>query len=230
MKKIAVICAMQVEADAVRERLTEVREVKKGAFSFIEGKAGDKEVVLGLSGMGKVAAAVYAQALILLYAPDAILNAGVAGSLSEKLDIMDVALSSALVEHDMDTTPLGDPPGFLSGPNIVEIPADAGMLAAAQDAAKALGIKTVAGLIASGDQFIATREQKEKILSCFSAIACEMEGAAVAHTAFLNRTPVLILRAISDSFTGKNEMDYAEFKPKAADRSARLVLETLKRL
>ncbi|MBP5288856.1 MAG: 5'-methylthioadenosine/adenosylhomocysteine nucleosidase [Clostridia bacterium] len=230
MKKIGIICAMQVEADAMRARLTEVRDVNEAGFSFTLGKAGDKEVILGLSGMGKVAAAVYAQTMILRFAPDALINAGVAGSLTDQLEILDMALSTALVEHDMDTTPLGDPYGFLSGPDIVEIPADPALLAAAEAAAREEGIRALSGMIASGDQFIATREQKQTILSRFPAIACEMEGAAVAHTAFLSRTPVLIIRAISDSFTGKNEMDYAQFKPLAAQLSARLVLATLKRL
>ena len=230
MKKIAVICAMKIEADAVRAYMTDAHEIRSGAFSFTAGRIGNKEVILGLAGMGKVAAAAYTQAMILSVSPDAILNAGVAGSLTDDLEILDVALSAALVEHDMDTTPLGDPPGFLSGPNIVEIPADKGLLAAAESAAKALGVHTVSGLIASGDQFISTKAQKEKILSCFPAVACEMEGAAVAHVAFLNGTPCLILRAISDSFSGKNEMDFAAFAPRAAAQSARLVLETVKRL
>ncbi len=230
MKKIAIICAMEVEADAIRALLTDPRTEEKGPFSFTVGKYGDKEIVLGLSGMGKVAAAAYTQAMILLYAPDAVLNVGVAGSLSEKLEILDVALSTQLVEHDMDTTPLGDPPGYLSGPGIIMIPADGTLLAAAEEAAREEGIHALSGTIASGDQFIASKEQKERILSLFPAIACEMEGAAVAHTAYLNRTPVLILRAISDSFTGQNEMDYALFKPRAAALSARMVMATLKKL
>ena len=230
MKKIAVICAMQMEADAVREHLSDVREVKQGAFTFSTGKVGDKEVILALSGVGKVAAAATAQTMILSFAPDAILNVGVAGGLSDKLKILDVALSSALVEHDMDTGPLGDPPGFLPGLGIALIPADKTLLAAAEQAAREEVIRALTGLIASGDQFIATAEQREKILSHFPAIACEMEGAAVAHTAFLNGTPVFVLRAISDSSSDVNGMEFSAFAPLASGQSAKLVLAMLKLL
>ena len=228
MRKIGIICAMEMEAEALRNALSGSRQEKRGAFSFTAGTYMDKEVILGLSGIGKVAAAVCTQTLLLSYAPDAVLNVGVAGSLSDDLEILDVALSTALVQHDMDTTPLGDPPGFLSGPNVVEIPADPTLLAAAEESAKKLGIRTRSGMIATGDQFIATQAQKAAILAKFPAIACEMEGGAVAQTAYLNGTPFLILRAISDSC--RNEMDFTVFAPRAAQRSAELLLATLKRL
>ncbi len=229
-RKIGVICAMEKEAEEVRLRLTDPREVRGGALAFTEGRIGEKEVFVGLAGMGKVAAAVCAQSMIDAFRPDAVLNCGVAGCLTEKLGILDVALSTALVQHDMDTTALGDPPGFLSGPDIVEIPVDRTLLAAAERAAQSLGIRTVSGLIASGDQFIAEKAQKERILSLFPAVACEMEGAAVAHAAYLNRVPALVLRAISDSYAGNNAMDFAAFTPRAAAQSAALVLEMLRLL
>lgn len=227
MKKIGIICAMESEAAAVRKRLTETRETRAGVVSITMGRFGEKEVFVGLAGMGKVAAAVCTQAIIDAFHPDAIINCGVAGCLTEKLDILDVALSTALVQHDMDTTPLGDPIGYLSGPGLIEIPADRDLLAAAERAAAELGIRTLSGLIASGDQFIAQKAQKEKILSHFPAIACEMEGAAVAQAAFLNGVPVLVLRAISDAFVGDNAMDFAAFAPRAAEQSGALVTRML---
>ena len=153
-----------------------------------------------------------------------------AGSLSDKLKILDVALSTALVEHDMDTGPLGDPPGYLSGPGIIEIPADKTLLAVAEEAAREEGIHTLNGMIASGDQFIATPEQKSAILKNFPAIACEMEGAAVAHTAYLNKTPVLVLRSISDASSDVTGMEFSAFAPLASKQSAALLLAMIKKL
>lgn len=230
MHKIGVICAMEMEREHLSGMLENKTEEKAGAFSFLCGSYGGKAVILGLSGIGKVNAALCAQALILRFAPDAIINSGVAGSLSPDLEILDIALSTALVQHDMDTSPLGDPVGWLSGPDRVEIPGDESLLRAAQTAAGDLGLHALPGIIASGDQFIATREQKERIITAFHPLACEMEGAAVAQAAWLHHTPVLVLRAISDSFSGKNEMDYARFAPQAAEQSARLLLRMLQLL
>ncbi|MBQ3866367.1 MAG: 5'-methylthioadenosine/adenosylhomocysteine nucleosidase [Clostridia bacterium] len=230
MQKIGVICAMKKEADRVAEAMTDRREEKKGAFTFTPGRLGGKDVVLGLCGAGKVSAALCTQAMILSYGVEAVLNSGVAGSLSPECGVFDVALSTALVQHDMDTTPIGDPMGLLSGLGLVELPGDPDLLKTAEEAARDLGLKTVAGVIATGDQFIATRAQKEKILKSFPAVACEMEGAAVAYAAYIYRVPVLVIRTVSDAFDGRNEVDYAAFAPRAAASGARLLTEIVRRL
>ena len=230
MRKIGVICAMKKEADRVAEAMTDRRTEEKGGFSFTLGRIGEKEVVLGLSGAGKVSAALCTQAMIFFYGVEAVLNSGVAGSLSRDCGVFDIALSTALVQHDMDTTAIGDPMGLLSGLGLVELPGDPELLRTAEEAARDLGLKTVAGVIATGDQFVAGRAQKEKILAHFPAVACEMEGAAVAYAAYINRVPVLVIRAISDAFDGRNEVDYAAFAPRAAETGARLLIETVQRV
>lgn len=226
-KKIGIICAMDMECEALRNRMQNKKEVKVGSFTFYCGTFGEREVIAVVCGVGKVFAAMCTQTMILTFAPDAIYNSGVAGSLSDELEILDVAVSENLVQHDMDTTPLGDPPGLISGINQVYFPSDPSLMEALFKQCQSRGINAKTGTIASGDQFIANAEQKIKIINTFHAIACEMEGAAIAHTAFVNNTPFCAIRAISDSFAGKNEMDYAKFAPKAAQQSAELLCELL---
>jgi len=226
--KIGVICAMEKEACAIREALQNTREETRGGIAFTLGEYGERTVVLAVCGVGKVFAALCAQTMILCYGPDCLINSGVAGSLSEKLDILDVAVSESLVQHDMDTSPLGDPVGLISGLDLVYLPADPSLGDAARAAAERLGIRTLTGTVASGDQFICTSAQKERIREQFSAIACEMEGAAMAQVAAVHQLPFVALRAISDSYTGQNEMDYPRFAAEAARRGAALLLDMLK--
>ena len=227
-KKIGIICAMEIEAAEIRSALSDVQEKTVGGILFHSGKMGEREVVIAVCGIGKVFAAMCAQTMILAFAPDAIYNSGVAGSLTEKLSILDVAVSEKLVQHDMDTTPLGDPPGLISGINRVFFPGSDDLTAAVAKEGAALGLRVLPGTIASGDQFISKAEQKKRIKETFDPIACEMEGAAIAQVAFVNKIPFCAIRAISDAYDGKNEMDYAQFAPAAAHNSAKLLISLLK--
>lgn len=222
--KIGIICAMQSEAEAIQNALKNHETKTVGSLTFHLGTLGEKEVVLAVCGIGKVFAALCAQTMILTFSPQCLICSGVAGSLSEDLDILDVALGESVVQHDMDTSPLGDPVGLISGINVVNLPCDPHLASCLKEAAAELKIRVKEGVIATGDQFVATSEQKEKIRQNFSAIACEMEGGAIAQTAFVNHIPFACIRAISDSYTGKNEMDYMLFAEKAAKRGADLLL------
>ena len=224
---VGIICAMETEAKAILAALEHSEEKKIGSLVFSTGNLGDRKVTVAVCGIGKVFAAMCAQSMILSFSPDCILNSGVAGSLTDRLSILDIAVSDHLVQHDMDTTPLGDPPGLISGINQVKFPAAPDLKKAVLRRAEDMGISALSGTIASGDQFIARKEQKERILSLFSPIACEMEGAAIAQVAFCNRVPLCVIRAISDSYSGQNEMDYAEFVHKAAARSSALLISLL---
>lgn len=227
-KKIGVICAMESEAKKLLSALSEKEEKTVGGIRFYTGKIGEREVVLAVCGIGKVFAAMCAEAMILHFAPDCIINSGVAGSLSDELSILDLAVSKSLVQHDMDTSPLGDPVGLISGINRIYFDADEELLQEILEKASFLGTRAVLGTIASGDQFICKKEQKEAIISRFGAVACEMEGAAIAQVAFVNSVPFVVLRAISDSYSGQNEMDYAQFAEKAAERGAALLIEVIR--
>jgi adenosylhomocysteine nucleosidase len=128
----------------------------------------------------------------------------------------------------MDTSPLGDPKGLISGINKVYFDTDSRAAEIVLAAAERLGIKARGGIVASGDKFVAQSADKDRIVADFSADVCEMEGAAVAHTAFVNGTAFLVVRAISDSADGGANMDYMEFLPIAAKNSASLTLELIK--
>lgn len=225
--KIGIICAMKTEAEKLLSAMTQRETKTVGSMEFHLGKIGEKDVVLCVCGIGKVFAAMCAQTMILSFTPDCLVNSGVAGSLTDALDILDVAVATDLVQHDMDTSPLGDPVGLISGIDRVSLPADEQLAKEICDAASDLDIPTLRGRIASGDQFIATSAQKERIKEQFDPIACEMEGAAIAQVAFVNGVPFACIRAISDSYSGKNEMDYPVFADKAAARGASLLIKVL---
>lgn len=227
---IGIIGAMASEVDALIAELSEKKTERISGSLFTSGILEGKEVVIVRSGIGKVAAATAAEAMILRFSPTLLINTGVGGSLSEKLSVTDIAIADRAVEHDMDTTPLGDPPGLLSGIDIVYLPSDAHAVLGMSHAAKALGYHAEVGTIASGDRFVASAEEKGRIVSLFGAVACDMEGAAISHVAYLNSTPAVILRAISDSADGSSQMDYPTFLTKAAERSHALLKEFLRRL
>lgn len=226
---IGIIAAMDIELAALLGDLSEPKSEQIGAFTFHTGSIAGRAVVLCKCGIGKVAAAVCAQTMILTYHPSLLLHTGVAGTLTDKLSVTDVAVATEALQHDMDTSPLGDPVGLISGINKIYFEADAAASALLLSVAKEEGARALAGRIASGDQFIASTEQKARIVSTFGAIACEMEGGAVAHAAYLSGTPFAILRAISDSADSASHMDYPTFLSLAAERSYKIVKKFLER-
>ena len=121
---IGIICAMKLEADAIQKEMQITGIESISGMEFVRGRLCGQEIVLAVCGIGKVFAAVCAEAMILRYAPACILNSGVAGTLTTKLSIGDIAIADRLVQHDMDTTPLGDPPGMISGLDTVYFEAD----------------------------------------------------------------------------------------------------------
>ena len=197
-------------------------------IDFVSGKLYGKDAVVAKCGIGKVFAAICAQTMILNYSPDYVINIGVAGTLTEGLSIGDIAISSDVVQHDMDTSPLGDPIGLVSGINIVHFLADKRLTDGLMRAAAKIGVNSLVGTVASGDQFIASKEKKEFIRRSFSAICCEMEGAAVGHVCYVNSVPFAVLRAISDSADDSSHMDYGEFALLAAERSFKVISEFIK--
>lgn len=218
-----IIGAMSVEVEALKAKIENpVRETVSG-IEFVSGMLNGKSVVVAQCGIGKVFAAVCAQTMIIKYGVDRIINTGVAGTLSADIGILDFAVSTAVVQHDMDTTAIGDAPGLISGINVIEIPASASLSKLALDTARALGNRALEGVIASGDQFINSAEKKRFIRDTFSAIACEMEGAAIGHVCYLSDVDFVIIRCISDNASGEAEMEYPEMVKAAAVRSQALV-------
>ena len=220
---IGIIAAMNVEMESLRSYMKDTHTEVISGITFVRGMLEGREVVTAVCGIGKVFAALCAQTMILQYNPACIINTGVAGTLTDALDIGSIAVSSAMVQHDMDTSAIGDPVGLISGINMIEIPADAELSAQLSSCAAKMSVKTVTGVIASGDQFVASVARKAFITEQFGAIACEMEGAAIGQVCYVNKVPFCVLRAISDSADGSSHMDYPVFVKMAADQSVRLL-------
>lgn len=217
---IGIICAMQIEIDKINEEIeNKVVETVSG-IDFTRGTLYGKEIVTAVCGVGKVFAAICAEAMIIKYSPEVIINTGVGGTLTDKLGIGDVAVSEYVVQHDMDTSPLGDPVGLLSGINIVNIPADKCVAEKIAACVERMGVKSLMGTIASGDQFINSSDKKEYISKTFNAICCEMEGGSIGHACYVNNVKFAVIRAISDGAGDDSHMDYPTFARLAAEKSA----------
>ena len=225
---IGIIAAMNVEMESLRSHIENPVTETVGGVTYVSGRLEGQEVVTAVCGVGKVFAALCAQAMILRYRPECIINTGVAGTLTDRLSVGDIAVSTGVVQHDMDTSPIGDPLGLISGINKVVLPADEALAKKLTACASALGIKTLPGIVASGDQFVASAARKAFIVGQFDAIACEMEGAAVGQACYVNGVPFCVLRAISDSADGSSHMDYPAFARLAAEQSVRLLLAFLR--
>lgn len=227
---IGIIGAMHIETDAIVAELQHKEEAVLSGIRFSKGLWNGTEVVVATCGVGKVFAALCAEAMILHYHPDCIVNSGVAGALDPRLHILNVVIAEDVVQHDMDTSPLGDPKGLLSGIDRVELPADPALNAAFERAAAALGIPALRGRVASGDQFIASEEQRKFIRETFGAACCEMEGGSIGHVCFVNGVPFTVLRAISDGAADDAKMDYPAFAAKAAEQSIKILKKAMEEL
>ena len=221
---IGIIGALSEEVTGLIASLADAGSERVGGLEFYTGILEGKRVAIARCGVGKVFAAICTEAMIIKYSPDLIINTGVGGALSESLKTADLVIAESLVQHDMDTSPIGDPKGLISGINKIYFNSDARAVEIASRAAKEYEYPVLVGTVATGDKFIADRADKERIVSDFSAVACEMEGGAVAHTAYVNDTPFVVIRAISDSADGDATMDYLEFLPVAAKKSTAITL------
>lgn len=222
---IGIIGALGEEVSALIEKLEEHTEESVSGIAFHTGKLFGKRVAIAKCGVGKVFAALCAEAMIIKYAPKLIVNTGVGGALKKGISVCDILVADKLVQHDMDTSPLGDPKGLISGINVIYFKTDNRAVEIIKKAAEDISVTCHTGTIASGDVFVSTEEQKKRILNEFSASVCEMEGAAIAQVAYVNATPCCVIRAISDSADEGSSMDYMKFLPIAARNSTALTLE-----
>lgn len=221
------IGAMRVEVEAIKEKMKGVVCESIGGVEFVRGELGGSEIVVAQCGVGKVFAAMCAQTMILRYGVDRIINTGVAGTLCDRLGVLDIAVADAVVQHDMDTSPLGDPVGMISGINVVKIPACPSLAEKIESVAREMGKNVVHGVIASGDQFINSAEKKAWIATQFDAIACEMEGAAIGHVCYVNGVDFAVLRSISDNASGEADMEFPEMARRAAEQAQELIVRVL---
>ena len=232
MNKIGIIGAMDEEVAGLKKEMNVASSATIASMEFLEGTLLGKDVVVVRSGIGKVNAAVCAEILAGIYKTDAIINTGIAGSLQAKIDIGDIVVSSDVLHHDMDATGFGYPVGQIPRMDVLSFPADPTLIQVAQEVCEQVNpdIHTHVGRIVSGDQFISDKQLKERITDNFQGFCTEMEGAAIAQTAYLNQIPFVILRAISDKADDSATMDYPTFERKAIEHSVNLVKGMLKRL
>lgn len=227
MSKTGIIGAMELEVETLKSQMTVSRIVKKAGMEFFEGSLNGAQAVIVRSGVGKVNAALCVQILVDLFEVTHIINTGVAGSLNAKLDIGDILISRDALHHDVDATIFGYKPGEVPQLGIREFPADERLMQLAKASCEKVNsdCHAVIGRVVSGDQFISNKEIKEKLIACFQGDCAEMEGASIAHGAYLNQVPFVIIRAISDKADDSAEMDYPTFEKAAALHSAALVAD-----
>lgn len=229
MVKVGIIGAMELEVSALKGQLAGIKIKKKAGMEFCEGQICGVDVVVVRCGIGKVNAALCVQILCDDFGVSHIINTGVAGSLNNDLNIGDILISKDAVHHDVDVTIFSYKIGEVPQLGIREFPADAGLISAAEKAIKEKqpDLNYRVGRVASGDQFISSSELKERIIKNFEADCAEMEGASIAHGAYLNGIPFVIIRAISDKADGSAEQDYPSFEKAAAAHCAKLVADML---
>lgn len=226
-KKIGIIGAMDVEVKILKECLTSPCEKQSGNLKYVEGLLNGTNVIIVQSGVGKVNAALCTQRLILQLGVTHIINTGIAGAMKKGLGVLDFVISTDALYHDMDATGFGYKVTEIPQMKVSDFPADDKMIEAAEKAftqlPQAQGHKLIKGRIASGDQFISSKEIKERIAQNCDPACVEMEGAAIAHAAFLNDTPFLIIRCMSDMADDSGESTYSFNEQTAAELSAELV-------
>ncbi|MDF2803968.1 MAG: 5-methylthioadenosine/S-adenosylhomocysteine nucleosidase [Anaerocolumna sp.] len=232
MKKIGIIGAMEEEVEQLKQKMNNVNVCSKASMDFYTGLLEGKECVIVRSGIGKVNASVCTQILIDNYDIKMVINTGIAGSLKSEINVGDIVISTDAMQHDVDVRGFGYDYGVIPQMETSIFKAEERITDLAYRISKNVckDIETHLGRIVSGDQFISDKEKKEWISSQFGASCTEMEGGAIAQTAYLNQIPFLILRAISDKADGSAEVDYESFKAKAIEHGVDFVTEFVKAL
>lgn len=229
---IGIIGAMEEEVKQLKEAMVEASEECRASMCFYRGRLEGRDVVVVRSGIGKVNAGICAQILADFYQVEAIINTGIAGSLQPRIDIGDIVLSTDALQHDMNAEVFGYPAGQIPRMDILAFEADERLIACAEECCREVNpdIKTFRGRVLSGDQFVADKKKKEWLLKTFGGFCTEMEGAAIAQAAYLNKIPFLIVRAISDKADDSASVDYPEFEARAISHTVALMKAMVKKL
>ena len=231
--KIGIIGAMTVEIATLKEKMTGLTASYRTGMEFYEGELEGVSVVVVQCGVGKVNAAMCTQILCDCFDVTHVVNTGVAGSLCAELDIGDLVISRDAMYHDFDCHVINPNycVGQVPGMSVLAYPADQILMDAAFASAEEQNPgHNRMGRVASGDQFICNKEQKDYIIHHTGALCTEMEGAAIAHTAWRNGVPFVVIRAISDKADDSAKMDYPTFELIAAQRCAAVTLGMLKQM
>ena len=225
---IGIIGAMQIEVDNLLEDMDVKKEKVISGIRYFEGSLHGKNVVIAKCGIGKVFAALCAQTMIMEFSPEIIINTGVSAGIAHETNIGDVIIGKNVVQHDMDTSGIGDPVGMISGIELIHIPCSESVIKMLDGALKEIKVSHKVGTIATGDQFLSDTKQIEKINEHFGAIAFDMESAAIGQVCYVNDVEYGIIRSISDNGTEEAGQDFMQFAKKAAKVSAEVVVRLVK--
>jgi len=224
---IGIIGAMEEEIIEIKNHMQDVTIQQKAGMDFYKGKLNGKDSVVVKSGIGKVNASACTQILADIYNVDCVINSGIAGSLKNEINIGDIVISKDAIQHDMDAVSFGYPKGQIPRMDTLEFKADARLIELASECCRRVNpeISVFVGRILTGDIFVSDGAVKEQLMETFDGACTEMEGAAIAQVAYINKIPFLIIRAISDKADGSATMDYPEFEAKAIEHCVKLTLE-----
>ena len=222
---IGIIGAMDEEVEQLKEAMVVDNKKEKAGMVFFSGSLEGRQVTIVRSGIGKVNAAVCAQILVDDFSVSYIVNTGIAGSLKAEIDIADVVISEDVLHHDVDATGFGYPKGQIPRMETLAFTAEKKLIEAAQKAcAEAVpDIGVHVGRVVSGDQFISDKGRKAEIVEHFKGYCTEMEGAAIAQVAYLNKVPFVVIRTISDKADDSASVDYPTFEKKAIANSVKII-------
>ena len=225
--KIGIMGAMKEEIEPIKAFMSDVKLTEYAKNNFYEGTINGKKIVLAYSKIGKVFSTITALSLIQYFKVDKILFSGVAGGIDRSLKIGDLLVANKTLQHDIDISSFGHKEGFIPESDGIYIENDKELLACAKKVAKEKGIKLKEGIIATGDQFIASQDKKDWIAKNFNAIALEMEGASVALACNVSKIPCLILRSISDEAGQDAHIDFEKFLEHSSKKSAEFLKHML---
>ena len=224
--RVGIIFAMKEELNEFIKYLKQENEYKIFDLDFYEGTIGSVKCTLALCGVGKVNAARCTQILIDNMEVDYIINIGVAGGVSNKVDIGDIVIGDRLVQHDFDITSFEHDKGYIPGIGRY-IKTDEYLMLKAKENFKLDNCNLKIGTIASGDIFVSESKMSKKIESKFGALCVEMEGASIAQVCYLCHIPFLVIRCISDSPNGNNVITYNEFLERSSKNVALFLKDLL---
>ena len=209
---IGIVIAMKQEAEPFLSENVIDKESLYGV-DFYKVSFNGRRAVIALCGIGKVNASFGTTLLISRYNPDTIVSVGVSGGLGKDVRILDLVAAENAVQHDVDTSPLGDPVGFVSTVEKIFFPCDKELSSLLQ---KSCGAKK--GTVACGVLFVADETVKGRIVSLSGASCCVMVSAAVAQCAFRAGKKFLCLRCISDDEYGDPPADFNAFLFSASEK------------
>ena len=232
MNIIGIIGAMEEEVELLKEKMTDTVIIEKAGMKFVKGTLKGQTAVVVRSGIGKVNAGICTQILADEFQVGAVINTGIAGSLKAEINIGDIVLSTDTMQHDVDAREFGYPLGQIPRMETLTFLADEKLRKLAKEVCEEVNpdIQVFEGRVASGDQFVADKETKEKIIENTQAYCTEMEGAAIGQAAYLNKIPYLVIRAISDKADDSAHVDYPTFERQVIRHTVNLVSSMMERL